>query len=100
MALINIRRDGTGKVIYDPPTVKLAKAGDFVVWANQDPKSPHQPTLQGKPPDYWMSRSLPPFVAGQPAASSPAINLAGPNAITYVDGLDPDAGSGSIVFAT
>jgi plastocyanin len=99
MATINIRRDGTGKVVYDPPTVKLGK-GDFVVWANQDPAAAHQPTLQGKPADYWMTDSLPGFVAGQPAATSPAINLAGAagTSITYVDGLDPNGGSGTITF--
>jgi len=98
MALINIRRSG-GKVVYDPPTVKLGK-GDFVVWANQDPEAAHQPTLQGKPADYWMTDRLPSFVAGGVAAASPAIILAGAagSSITYVDGLDPNAGSGTIQF--
>ena len=98
MALINIRRSG-GKVVYDPPTVKLG-ANDFVVWANQDPEAAHQPTLQGKPANWWMADQLPKFVDGQPAASSPAINLAGAagSSITYVDGLDPNAGSGTITF--
>jgi plastocyanin len=98
VALINIRRNA-GQVVYDPPTVKLA-ANDFVVWANQDPEAAHQPTLQGKPADYWMTDSLPKFVAGQPAATSPAISLTGTagTEITYVDGLDPNAGSGKITF--
>ena len=98
MALINIRRNA-GQAVYDPPTVKLA-TNDFVVWANQDPEAAHQPTLQGKAADYWMSDSLPSFVQGQPAATSPAINLTGTagSSITYVDGLDPDAGSGKITF--
>jgi hypothetical protein len=98
MALINIRRSG-GQVVYDPPTVKLA-TNDFVVWANQDPEAAHQPTLQGKPKDYWMNDQLPKFVSGQPAATSPAINLTGTagTTITYVDGLDPNAGTGTITF--
>ena len=98
MALINIRRSG-GQVVYDPPTVKLG-ANDFVVWANQDPEAAHQPTLQGKPASYWMTESLPKFETGHPAATSPAINLTGKagTTITYVDGLDPNAGSGTITF--
>ncbi|HEV8239980.1 MAG TPA: hypothetical protein VGS57_11480 [Thermoanaerobaculia bacterium] len=98
MAIINIRRSN-GAVVYDPPTIKLGK-GDFVVWANFDPDAAHQPTLQGKPADYWMNDSLPTFSAEQVAATSPAINLAGTagTSITYVDGLDPNAGSGTIQF--
>lgn len=98
MALINIRRNA-GQVVYDPPTIKLA-TNDFVVWSNQDPEAAHQPTLLGKAADYWMSNQLPKFVAGQPAATSPAINLTGQagTSITYVDGLDPNAGSGTITF--
>ena len=98
MALINIKRNA-GQVVYDPPTVKLA-TNDFVVWANQDPEAAHQPTLQGRAADFWMRNSLPKFVAGQPAATSPAINLTGTagSSITYVDGLDPNAGSGTITF--
>ena len=98
MATINIRRQG-GNVVYDPPTITLGK-GDFVVWANQDPQAAHQPTLQGKAADYWMNDKLPSFVAGQVAATSPAISLSGTagTSITYVDGLDPGAGSGTIKF--
>ena len=98
MAIISIRRSG-GAVVYDPPTIKLGK-GDFVVWANHDPQAKHQPTLQGQPADYWMNDPLPTFSAEQVAATSPAIVLAGAagTSITYVDGLDPNAGSGTITF--
>ena len=99
MALISIRRDESGNVYYDPPAVTLG-AGDFVVWANKDPQAAHQPTLEGKPADWWMTDPLPCFVDGQPAATSPAINLVGAKptgaTITYVDGLDPSEASGTI----
>jgi hypothetical protein len=99
MATISIRRDDNGMIYYDPPALTLG-AGDFVVWSNKDPQAAHQPTLQGKPADWWMTDQLPCFVDGQPAATSPAINLAGAagTSIVYVDGLDPDAGSGTISF--
>jgi hypothetical protein len=99
MPLISIKRDAAGALFYDPPTVKFG-AGDFAVWANFDTEAAHQPTLQGKAADYWMTNSLPKFIPGQPAATSPAINLAGPagSSITYVDGLDPSGGSGTITF--
>ncbi len=98
MATVSIRREG-GKVVYDPSPIRLG-TNDFVIWANYDPLQPHQPTLKGQPRTYWMDNSLPKFVEGQPAATSPAINLAGAagSSITYVDGLDPDAGSGQISF--
>src|ERR1044071_9208173 len=100
MATITITRDRGGNVVYDPPELTIATAGDFVIWSNHDPEAPHQPTLQGKAADYWMNDQLPPFEQGQPAACSPVINLAGTagQPITYVDGLDPDAGSGTINF--
>lgn len=100
MATINIRRDDNGMIYYDPPALTLG-AGDFVVWSNRDPQAAHQPTLQGKPADWWMTDQLPSYVDGQPAATSPAINLVGPNGptgntITYVDGLDPNGATGTI----
>src|SRR5687767_13674061 len=101
MALISIRRDAvTGQVVFDPSSVTLGTVGDFAVWANYDPQASHQPTLQGKPADWWMNDSLPPFVEGQPAATSPAINLSGTagTSITYVDGLDLAVLLGTIAF--
>jgi hypothetical protein len=100
MATINITRDDDGNVVYDPPEITIATAGDFVIWANLDDQAPHQPTLEGQAADYWMNDPLPPFEVGQPAACSPVINLAGTagQPITYVDGLEPDAGSGTINF--
>jgi hypothetical protein len=97
MATITIRRDSSGAVTFDPPSIKLG-AADFVIWANEDPQAEHQPTKQGKAANYWMDSPLPKFEAGQPAATSPTINLAGPAAITYEDGLDPAAGTGTITF--
>ena len=96
MATITIRREG-GTVVFDPPTLKLG-AGDYAIWVNEDPQAAHQPTKQGEAKDYWMSYELPPYVEGEPAASSPAINLAGPAAITYVDGLDASVAPGTITF--
>lgn len=100
MATINITRDDDGNVVYEPPDITIATAGDFVIWANLDDQADHQPTLQGQAADYWMNDRLPMFVEGQPAACSPVINLAGTagQPITYVDGLEPDAGSGTINF--
>lgn len=95
MATVTIKREG-GKVVYDPDPIKLG-ANDFVIWANEDPEAPHQPTKQGQPANYWMDFSLPKY-DGQTAATSPAINLAGPNAISYVDGLNPTAAGGTITF--
>ncbi len=98
MATINIKRDGSN-VVYEPAEITIATKGDFVIWANHDEK-PHQPTLKGKAADYWMKDPLPPFEVGQPAACSPVINLAGTagQLITYVDGLEPNAGWGTINF--
>jgi hypothetical protein len=100
MALISIRRDpATGQVVFDPPTLQLG-VNDFAVWANYDPQAAHQPTKQGQAADYWLDNSLPPFVDGQPAATSPALNLTGTAAtpITYVDGLDSAVAPGTITF--
>ena len=100
MALITIRRDAsTGQVVFDPSTIQLGK-GDFAVWANYDPEASHQPTKEGQPADYWMNDSLPPYVDGQPAATSPAIGFAGAagTSITYVDGLDGSVAPGTLTF--
>ena len=87
MALINIRRTAAG-VIFDPSPASLDSKSDFAVWANLDPDAEHQPSLPGKPKDWWMDDPLPRFVAGQPPATSPSINLTGTTPLTYVDGLD------------
>jgi hypothetical protein len=100
MATISITRVG-GQVVYDPSPLKLDIASDFVVWSNEDPDADHQPTLQGQVATYWMPYSLPRFVEGQPAATSPAVNFSGYTAgttLTYVDGLAPDDGSGTLTF--
>jgi hypothetical protein len=114
MPLITISRDSSGKLVFDPPVVTLDPAADFVSWANLDPDGEHQPTRQGKPKDYWLDDPLPRFVEGQPAATSPAVALTplspdvtwppcegvlGTVCISYVDGLDPDAASGTIKVA-
>ena len=87
MALIFIRRNGA-VVTFDPSPADLDSISDFAVWANLDPDAEHQPSLPGKAIDWWMDDPLPPYVAGQPAATSPAINLNGTVPLTYVDGLD------------
>jgi len=97
MATVSIRRQGTS-IAYDPPSIKLG-ANDFIVFANYDPEQPHQPAPVGQDADYWFDDELPPFEEGEPAATSPAINLAGPNSITYEDGLNPSSGiTGTITF--
>ena len=98
MATISISSKD-GKVVFDPPEITLdATTDDWVTWANLDEHGEHQPTLSGKPADYWLNDPLPPFVQGQPAATSPPIILKGTTSITYVDGLHPDDGSGTIHF--
>lgn len=98
MAIVNIRRSGSS-IVYDPSPIKL-NTSDFIVFANYDPEAPHQPTKLGQPANYWFDNKLPPYVDGQPAATSPAINLSsagGP--ITYEDGLNPGSGiTGTITF--
>ena len=90
MAIITIKRDPqTDKVAFDPNPVKLG-TGDFVVWSNHDPKAAHWPTQKGQAANWWMDDSLPSFQVGQPAATSPAVNLAGPASITYVCSLHPN----------
>lgn len=97
MATITIRRDTSGQAVFDPSTIKLG-ANDFVIFINEDPQGPHQPTPQGQAANYWFESSLPSYVAGQEAAVTPAINLAGPNPITYVDGIDASMAPGTITF--
>ena len=98
MATITIRRQGeSGPVYFDPSSIKLG-AGDFVIWVNEDPRESHHPTMDGQPADYWMNYPLPPAVPDEPAASSPQINLAGPDPIRYVDALDSDVEAGTITF--
>lgn len=93
MALIYIKRTDAG-VIFDPSPANLDATSDFAVWANLDPDAEHQPSLPGKAADWWMDNSLPRFVDGQPAATSPSINLNPAmtgvvnNSLTYADGLD------------
>jgi len=98
MATVNIRREGSS-FVWDPPTITLG-ANDFIVFANLDPEAPHQPTLVGQSADYWFDDELPAFEDGQPAACSPAINLAGATgtSIQYEDGLNPGGLTGTISF--
>ena len=98
MALINIIRDGS-VVRFDPSPANLDSKSDFAVWANQDPVAEHQPTLKGKPEDWWMASPLPRAVAGQPAATSPPVSLTGTSPLTYCDGLDPSI-EGTINFVS
>jgi len=90
MALINIKRISSTLVVFEPDPAELDSVSDFAVWANLDPDSAHQPTASGKPENWWMENSLPKFVAGQPAAVSPVINLNGPanTTLPYEDGVD------------
>ncbi len=114
MPVITISRDSSGKLVFDPSVVTLDPTGDFVSWANHDPRQAHQPTRQGKAKDYWLSDPLPPFVKGHPAATSPAVALTplstevtyppcpgvlGVVCITFVDGLHPDDATGTIRVA-
>jgi plastocyanin len=98
MAIVNIRRSGSS-IVYDPSSIKL-NASDFIVFANYDPDASHQPTKLGEPANYWYDNKLPPYVDGQPAATSPAINLSSAGGtITYEDGLHPGSGiTGTITF--
>lgn len=98
MATVYIRREGEG-IVYDPPSIQLS-ANDFIVFVNLDPEAPHQPTQVGEVADYWFDDELPAFTE-EPAASSPAINLAGNpgTSIEYEDGREPDSGiTGTITF--
>jgi hypothetical protein len=114
MPLITISRDSSGNLVFDPAVVTLDPTGDFVSWANLDPLDEHQPTLQGKPKNYWLDDPLPRFVEGQPAATSPTVALTplgatvsypacpeglGAVCIPYVDGLNPDAATGTLRVA-
>ena len=87
MALINIKR--TGDVVkFEPNPADLDSTSDFAVWANLDPDAEHQPSLPGKPANWWMDNPLPRFVAGEEPATSPPVNLTGTQPLTYCDGLD------------
>jgi hypothetical protein len=98
MPTINIVRDPeSGEVTFDPPNIQLV-AGDFVIWANQDPDAAHHPTQENEPADYWMDDPLPKYEDGEPPATSPAIALAGPPDITYVDALDSTVPAGKFTF--
>ena len=99
MALILIKRSAAGVVYFEPSPADLDSKSDFAVWSNLDPEAEHQPTMKGKPENYWMDYALPKFVTGENAATSPAINLNGPAAssLTYVDGLDTSV-EGTINF--
>ena len=100
MATISIKRVG-GQVVFDPSSLTLDRNTDFVIFVNDDPDAEHQPTQQGQAANYWMDNPLTRAVAGQPSGTSPAINFSGLPAgltITYVDGLAPDAGSGTLNF--
>jgi hypothetical protein len=99
MALIYIKRNDAGVVYFEPSPADLDSQSDFAVWANLDKNAPHQPTLKGQAVDWWMSDPLPPFVDGQPAATSPAVNLTGTAPLTYVDGLDTSV-EGTINFVS
>lgn len=105
MALINIKRLSPTSVVFEPDPAELDSATDFAVWANLDPDAPHQPSLPGKAKDWWMDNPLPPFVAGQAAATSPQINLNATvsgvvnNKLEYVDGLDSNI-KGTIAFVS
>lgn len=77
MALIKIIRVSPTSVVFQPDPAELDSGSDFAVWANLDPDAEHQPTALGQPPNWWMDNALPRFVDGQPAATSPAINLNG-----------------------
>lgn len=114
MPLITICRDSSGKLVFDPSDVTLDPKGDFVSFANHDPREAHHPTRQGKAKDYWLDDPLPPFVEGQPAATSPVVALTPLSTevtyppcpgvldtvcITFVDGLHPDDASGTIRVA-
>lgn len=98
MATVNIRREGTS-IVWDPSPITLG-ANDFIVFANLDPEAPHHPAPVGQAANYWFDDDLPPFVEGQPAATSPAINLAGAAGtwIDYDDGLAPGGTTGRIQF--
>jgi hypothetical protein len=98
MATVMIRRV-EGVIVFDPSPVELG-SNDFVMWANLDPEAPHQPTPDKRQPALWMDFPLPPFVDGEPAATSPALSITGAagTSKTYYDGCDPDGPAGTISF--
>ena len=101
MATIAIKRDSKGMSFH--PNNLILGNNDFVVWANEDAAADqnpatadggrHWPTLAGKANDWWMSDSLPPAQAGQPAATSPNVAFgaggAADQVISYVCALHP-----------
>jgi plastocyanin len=98
MATVQIKRVGD-TVVFDPSTVELG-SNDFVMWANLDPEASHQPTPDKTQPSLWMDFPLPPFVDGEPAATSPALSITGTAGTSrvYFDGCDPDGPGGTISF--
>lgn len=101
MALINIRRLSPTSVVFEPDPAQLDSKSDFAVWANLDPDSEHRPTAAGQGPDWWLEYPLPRFVQGQPAATSPQVNLNGPvgTPLSYEDSVDRSI-KGTINFVT
>jgi plastocyanin len=97
MVTVTIMDGGT----FEPSELTLA-AGDFVVFVNRD-SAPHQPAPVEQAADTWMADPLPPFLDGQPAATSPALTFDGfttGDSISYADGLTTDSGrpTGKINF--
>lgn len=88
MAIVDINKveapaPGAPAAAFDPHQLVAGQSGDFVIWRNNDPDQAHWPTQAGKPDNWWMDDQLPPFVAGQPAATSVAVDL--PNASKTAD---------------
>jgi hypothetical protein len=90
MAVIDIKRDGAGKLIFDPPDLQMqTRDADFVFWRNLDSQERHWITAEGKSPNFWFAAPLARFVDGQPADATPQLALTAGDDIVYVCSLHP-----------
>jgi hypothetical protein len=100
MAVIDIKRDGAGKVIFDPPVLQMqTRANDFVFWRNLDPQERHWITAKDKShiQNLWFAAPLAPFVDGLPADTTSQLALTAFDDIVYVCSLHPGE-QGEITF--
>jgi plastocyanin len=96
VAIIDIKRNPDGQVVFDPAVLQ-ATSPDFVIWRNLDPRAQHWITGQGQPSDFWFAAPLAPFVNRQPADTTSELALTTAVAIVYVCSLHPEE-QGNITF--
>jgi hypothetical protein len=98
MAVIDIKRDGAGKLIFDPPDLQMqTRDADFVFWRNLDSQERHWITAEGKSQNFWFAAPLARFVDSQPADATPQLALTTGDDIVYVCSLHPGE-QGKITF--